>query len=105
MAAAVGPVVIPTLVAAASPAIESANNIVGMNKEAVPEPCRKKWGDPVAKPTLARRHSITAVVTEGECSHARIVARFFEGSPSSVLLLRFTLVHSHTYPWHTPYMY
>ena len=35
-------------------------------KEGVLEPGRRQWGDPVAMPTLARRPSITAIVTEGK---------------------------------------
>ena len=35
-------------------------------KERERDPGRKQWGDPVAMPTLVRRPSVTAVVTEGK---------------------------------------
>jgi hypothetical protein len=35
-------------------------------KEGVGEPGRRQWGDPVVMPTLVRRPSVTAVVTEGK---------------------------------------
>ena len=76
VAAAAGPVVTPTPAAAAPLTTEDTNGVVGENREKVPVPGRKKWGDPAAIPTLARRNSITVVVTEGEYRNVRIVVRF-----------------------------
>ncbi len=68
-AAAAGAAVTPTASVAAPslpPPVDDKRSGGEERKEGVGEPGRRQWGDPVAMPTLVRRPSVTAVVTEGK---------------------------------------
>ena len=70
VAAAAGAAATPTASVAAPllppPPVDDKKSGGEERKEGECDPGRKQWGDPVAMPTLVRRPSITAVVTEGK---------------------------------------